>query len=99
MQMSILVEPVRGNGFRARAAEPFGLGAEGVTRAEALANLKAEVEARLREGAEVVTLKVGHDSNPWIEFAGMFKDDPLFKEVVKIMAENRRIMDADPDAP
>ncbi len=29
----------------------------------------------------------------------MFKDDPDFKEVVKIIAENRRKMDEDPDVP
>jgi hypothetical protein len=37
--------------------------------------------------------------NPWVEFAGMFKDDPYFDEVIDIMAENRRKMDADPDVP
>jgi len=99
MQISVLIEPVKGNGYRARGAEPFGLSADGATREEALAKLKTQVECRLRDGAEVVTLQVGHEPNPWMEFAGMFKDDPDFAEVIKIMAENRRKMDQDPDVP
>src|SRR6266851_4778870 len=99
MQMSVLVEPVKGNGYRARGAEPFAVCAEGETREEALAKLKALVEARLRDGAEIVTVQVGHEPNPWLEFGGMFKDDPDFKEVVEIIAENRRKMDEDPNVP
>ena len=52
-----------------------------------------------RRGAEVVTVEVGSAPNPWLQFAGMFKDDPDFQEVVEIMAENRRIMDEDPTIP
>ena len=29
----------------------------------------------------------------------MFKDDPDFEDVLKIMAENRKKMDEDPDVP
>ena len=50
-------------------------------------------------GAEIVTVRVGHEPNPWLEFGGMFKDDPDFKEVVEIIAENRRKMDEDPNVP
>jgi hypothetical protein len=37
------------------------------------------------------------DANPWVKFAGMFKDEPMFAEVIQIMAEQRRKEDADPD--
>jgi len=55
----------------------------------------------LHAGAEVTALEVPGTAvpNPWAGFAGMFKDDPYFDEVVEIMAENRRTMDADPDVP
>jgi hypothetical protein len=33
-------------------------------------------------------------SDPWIEFAGMFKDDPLFNEFVEDMAAYRRELDS-----
>lgn len=88
-----------GNGYRARGAEPLAETAEGATREEALAKLKELVEARLRAGAEVVTLRVGPETHQWMQFAGMFKDDPYFEEVKEIMAENRRKMDEDPEVP
>ena len=34
-------------------------------------------------------------SNPWLQFGGMFRDDPIFAEVVEIMEENRRQEDAE----
>jgi hypothetical protein len=32
--------------------------------------------------------------DPWVEFAGMFKDDPLFDEFIEDMAAYRRELDA-----
>jgi hypothetical protein len=37
--------------------------------------------------------------NPWVKYAGKFKDDPDFADVVELMAENGRRMNADPDVP
>lgn len=34
-------------------------------------------------------------SDPWVQFAGIFKDDPLFDEFVEAMAEERRKLDAE----
>jgi len=34
-------------------------------------------------------------SDPWVKFAGMFKDDPLFDEFVEDMAAYRRELDAE----
>jgi len=99
MQISVLVEPVAGNGFRAKGAEPFGLSAEGATREEAIAKVRQLCQARLNGGAQVVTVDLGASPHPWSQFAGMFKDDPDFQDVVEIMAENRRKMDADPTIP
>jgi hypothetical protein len=33
--------------------------------------------------------------DPWVKFAGMFKDDPLFDEFVEDMAAYRRELDAE----
>ncbi len=35
------------------------------------------------------------ESDPWVKFAGMFKDDPLFDEFVEDMAAYRRELDAE----
>jgi hypothetical protein len=36
-----------------------------------------------------------HTTDPWVRFAGMFKDDPLFDEFVEDMAAYRRELDAE----
>src|SRR5689334_16553453 len=97
MQLSILVEPVAGYGYRARAPEPFPFSAEGSTREEAVARVRQLCQERLTAGAEVVTVEIGPAPHPWARFAGMFKDDADFQDVLQIMAENRRKMDEDPD--
>jgi hypothetical protein len=61
--------------------------------------LKAEVEARLRAGMEIVTVEVGPQPHSWLPFAGMFKDDPDFKDVLAIMEEHRRQIDEDAKTP
>ena|SRR5438093_263744 len=93
----VLIEPIAGNGYRARGGEPLPLCAEGATREKALAKLKEQLQARLSNGAELVPLEVPASPNPWVEFAGMFKDDPLFDDWQKAIEEYRREVDADPD--
>jgi hypothetical protein len=84
---------VKGNGYRARGSEPFALSAKGATPEEALAKLRAKIETRLKNGTQLVGLDVGPQPHPLAQFAGMFKDDPYFEDVLKIMAENRKKMD------
>jgi hypothetical protein len=93
MQIPVLIETIAGNGYRAKSGEPLPLSAEAATRESALAKLKAQLQARFRNGAELVPLEVSPEPHPLAEFAGMFKDDPYFEEVLEIMAENRRKMD------
>jgi hypothetical protein len=99
MQVSVLIERVPGNGYRAKGGEPFCLSAEGATRDEALQELRHLIEAKVSAGAEVVTLDVPISEHPWLPFAGMFRDDPLVEEWKKTMVEQRRQADAvDADA-
>ena len=99
MQIPILIERVENNGYRARGAGPFALSAEGATQEEAVAKLREQLNARMKAGSKIVLLEVPTEPHPLAEFAGMFKDDPDFEDVVEIMAENRRKMNADPDVP
>ena len=96
MQIPVLIEPVAGNGFRARTGEPLACTAEGPTRAEAIGKLRALVQARVAAGA-LVALDIAEES-PWARFAGMFKDNPLFDRWLDVMAESRRAIDEDPEA-
>lgn len=97
MQITVLVEPMNGKGFRATGAEPFGITVEGATREEALARLKGQVQARLSRGAEVVALEVTPEENPLMKFAGIFKDHPLLDEWKQAMAEYRDQVEKDDD--
>lgn len=95
MQITVLVEQMNGKVFRASCGEPFRLSAEADTRAEVLAKLKADVDARLTSGAEVVPMEVGAPENPWLKMAGMYKDDPMFDEWKQAMAEYRDQVEKD----
>jgi hypothetical protein len=97
MQIPVLLERIAGNGYRARGTEPFALSAKGSTREEALTKLRDKIQARLKNGTEVVGLEIGPQPHPWMEFAGMFKDDPLFDDWQKAIEEYRREVDEDPD--
>jgi hypothetical protein len=99
VQIPVLIEPIAGNGYRARGGEPLVVSAEGPTREVALAKLKEQLQAKLRAGAEVVPLELAAEPHPLAEFAGMFKDDPDFRDVLDIMAENRRKMDENSNIP
>src|SRR5271156_2288147 len=93
MRIAVLVEPMPGNGFRARGAEPFGISAEGATRDEAVARLKDEVQARLSSGGEILTLEVSPEPYPLAKYAGSLPDDDLTAEWEIAMTEYHRQVD------
>ena len=98
MQIPVLIERSGRNGYRAQGMEPFAVRAKGATREEALAKLRAKIEKRLKNGAEIVGLEVGGaSSHPWMEFAGMFKDDPWIEDWKRSIEEYRRQVDEDPN--
>ena len=99
MQIPILIEPIANNGYRATGGQPLAVVVEAPTREEALAKIKEQLQARLRNGAEIVPLDLTPPEHPWMKFAGMFKDDPLLEDWKKSMAEYRRKIDEDPDSP
>ena len=95
MQIPILVERVAGNGYRARGTQPFAVTARGATREEAVGKIRKKIQARLKEGTELVSLEIDTDGNPWVEFAGMFKDDPKIGDWKKSVADYRKKVDED----
>jgi len=97
--IQVLIEPLANNGFRATSGAPLAESVEAPTREAALAKLKDQLGKRLGNGAELVSVELSPpaEKNPWVNFAGMFKDNPMFDEVLEIMAESRRKEDADPD--
>ena len=99
MEINVLLEPKQGHGYRASSGPPLATEAEGTSREEALGNLRAQIENKLRSGAEILTLEVGKPAHPWTQFAGTLKDDPLGEAWVQAMAEYRASVDNDPNVP
>ena len=99
MEIPVLIESVAGNGYRARSGEPLALTAEGATAEEALRNLQGLVAQRLATVGRLVPLPVPGPEHPLARFAGRWKDDPRFDDVVQIMEERRRQDDQAPGAP
>jgi hypothetical protein len=73
--------------------------AEGTSREEALGNLRAQIENKIRSGAEILMLEVGKPAHPWTQFAGTLQDDPLGEAWVQAMAAYRTSVDNDLHAP
>ena len=99
MEITVLLEPKQGYGYRASSGPPLATEAEGASREEALGNLQAQIENKIRSGAELLTLEVGIPVHPWTQFAGTLKDDPLGEAWVQAMAEYRASVDNDPNVP
>ena len=99
MQIPVLIEPVAGNGYRARGGEPLALTADGATPAEALARLRQLLQERLQGGSRLVSLDLSSEENPWRNMAGMFQDDPLFDDWQQAIADYRQQVEEDPDIP
>jgi hypothetical protein len=101
MAIQVLIEPLANNGYRATSGEPLAASVEAPTREEALAKLKRQLGRRLKNGAELVYVELPSQSadNPWVQFAGMFKDDPWIGDWKQSVAAYRQKKDAEPDLP
>jgi len=64
MQIPVLVEPVAGRGFVARAGAPFGWSAEGATAEEAVARLREQAAAFATGGGRVAAVEVPEVGDP-----------------------------------
>lgn len=64
MQLTVAVEALNGNGFRARSGEPLALSAEGKTQEEAVRNLEQAIQDRLAGGVRLLTLSVPPGEHP-----------------------------------
>jgi predicted RNase H-like HicB family nuclease len=69
---------------------------EANTKEEALQQLQEIVNQQLRD-REIVSLEIEvpapQPEHPWMQFAGMFKDDPDFDEFLEFIEEDRRQLD------
>ena len=89
MQIPVLIEPVAGNGYRAKVGGPFSMTVEGATRDETLRKVHEQINQRLKNGTEIVQIEV-----PEATLAGFLDPhDPLVKEWEEEVAAYRKERD------
>jgi predicted RNase H-like HicB family nuclease len=93
---SVLIEEEKEKGYKTTLWGLPDCTAFGTTREEALTNLRQLLTARLGK-AEIVSLEIENPNfeHPWMKFAGIFKDDPEFDEVLADIEAYRRERDAE----
>lgn len=95
MQVTVFVERLNEQTYRAETAQPIALVTEGRTRDEAIAQLRLLAQQRLTAG-EMVSLDIPDVAipHPWVPFAGIWKDHPDLDAVLEHIAAERRRLDA-----
>lgn len=100
MQVTVFVEQLDEQTYRAETAQPIALVTEGRTRDEAIERLQVLAQQRLTAG-ELVRLEIPEAAvpHPWVLFAGIWKDHPDLDAVLEHIAAARRQLDAaEPEA-
>jgi len=93
---SVIVEREKEGSYKATVWGLADCEATGDTKETALKSINQLLTARL-ENAEVVVQEMAlpKTENPWIKCAGMYKDNPLFNDMVSEMEAYRREVDAE----
>ena len=93
LNYDVLIENQQDGGVSATVLGLPDFKSSGVTKEEALEKLIQLLQERK---PEIVTLEIEppQTEHPWMKFAGMFKDDPQFDEVLAYIEADRRELDA-----
>lgn len=102
LKVNILLEN-KNNGVIASALEFPSYRVEAATREQALKTLQQLLATHLKDAeiipVEIEVSKAETSENPWIKFAGVFRDDPDFAEIVEaIRAERQSTDDSEVDS-
>ncbi|GAB4414684.1 MAG: hypothetical protein Fur0044_09490 [Anaerolineae bacterium] len=83
MTYPILLESKKQGGYRATVLGWPDCTAQGATRQEALSRIRQVLSDRLSR-VKIIPLEIepSQPEHPWLKFAEMFKDNPVFDEVV-----------------
>lgn len=93
MHVLILIEPIEGGRFRAKAGEPFGLSAEGKSAEEAAQHLKTILGDRLQTGSRLALLDLGNAlpaTLPPLPLEPLPGEEWFFQNMREAIEENRR---------
>lgn len=96
MQVAVLIEPNRPQGFRATAPTYPDVSADGPTEDAAVQSLSDRLSEKLKQ-ARMVTVEIPVKTDkPWMAAAGCLKDEPDLDAYWGAILEYRRQVDADP---
>jgi len=91
VKSAVLVEKLGKKKYRASSSQPIALESEGRSGDEAVRRLCALTRKRLAAGEwQQVSLPGPSEANPWVAYAGIWKDHPDFAEFLKNTTEYRR---------
>ena len=92
--LTVLIEQETEGKYQAMVLGWAGCKAEGNSREEVITNINLVVGDRLKK-AELISLAIQppKPEHPWMKFAGMYKDNPLFNEVVAYMEADRNTLE------
>ena len=94
MNVTIFVEQIDAGRYRAATSQPVPLQSEGSSPDEAVRRLRDLAEERIAGGVVVqIELPASPTPNPWVEFAGVWKDHPDFDAFRENIAAHRRQID------
>ena len=90
MTVTALVQRMNQHWYRAATTHPVALEVEAASREEALSDLRALASGWLSD-TEVVELELPEQgqSNPWVQFAGAWRQNPYLPEYLESLAEYR----------
>jgi hypothetical protein len=96
VNVSVFVEKIEANGYRATSISIPGHVAEAETREGALTQLQHQLKQRLSHG-EFATIELGNlePENPWLAIAGSWKGRDDLDEFEENIRKNRRRIDED----
>ena len=94
VQLTVRVERIDDQTYRAAIAQPISLTTQGRTREEAVERLRELAKQRLST-EEVVQLDLAVETapHPWVPFAGIWKDHPEVDAWRDTLAEQRCQLD------
>jgi hypothetical protein len=95
MDIVVLLEPLEGGRFRARAGDPLNLAAEGDSAQEATRQLGALIDAVIAHGNQLATISVVNgkaitSSTAPLPADNLYQTDWAFRELQDAIREGRR---------
>lgn len=91
-KVSIVLEDKQGEGFLATVLGLPECKARGVSRQEALDNVRKVLFEHL-QGSEIVEIDIDFE-HPLVKRAGIFQDDPQFNDMLAFIEADRRELNA-----